>query len=79
MAETRKLTTIVVADVGGYSRVAASDEERAVARLRALRGDLIDPVITAHHGPKQHVCFWLGRHKSGRSLPSRRVGNVCDH
>jgi TolB-like protein/class 3 adenylate cyclase/cytochrome c-type biogenesis protein CcmH/NrfG len=50
MAETRKLTTIVAADVVGYSRLAATDEERTVARLRALRGDLIEPAITAHHG-----------------------------
>jgi adenylate cyclase len=50
MSETRKLTTIVAADVAGYSRLAAADEERTVMRLRALRGDLIDPAITAHHG-----------------------------
>ena len=26
------------------------DEERTLARLRALRGDLIDPAVAAHHG-----------------------------
>lgn len=50
MSETRKLTTIVAADVAGYSRLTAADEERTVVRLRALRGDLIDPAITAHRG-----------------------------
>ncbi len=50
MSETRKLTTIVAADVAGYSRLTAADEERTVLRLRALRGDLIDPAINAHHG-----------------------------
>jgi class 3 adenylate cyclase len=50
MSETRKLAAILVADVVGYSRLAAADEERTLARLRALRGDLIDPAIAAHHG-----------------------------
>jgi adenylate cyclase len=34
----------------GYSRLAGSDEERTLARLRGLRSDLIDPAIAAHHG-----------------------------
>jgi adenylate cyclase len=50
MAETRKIAAILVADVVGYSRLAGADEERTLARLRALRGDLIDPAVTAHHG-----------------------------
>jgi hypothetical protein len=47
---TRKLAAILAADVVGYSRLAGSDEERTLARLRALRSDLIDPAIAAHHG-----------------------------
>ena len=50
MSETRKLAAILVADVVGYSRLAGADEERTLARLRALRSDLIDPAIAAHHG-----------------------------
>ena len=50
MGETRKLAAIVVTDVVGYSRLAGVDEERTLARLRSLRGDLIDPAIAAHHG-----------------------------
>ena len=50
MSETRKLAAILVADVVGYSRLAGADEERTLARLRALRSDLIDPTIAAHHG-----------------------------
>jgi class 3 adenylate cyclase len=50
MAETRKLAAILAADVVGYGRLAASDEERTLARLRALRSDLIDPTIALHHG-----------------------------
>ena len=50
MSETRKLAAILVADVVGFSRLAGSDEERTLARLRALRSDLIDPTIALHHG-----------------------------
>jgi TolB-like protein/class 3 adenylate cyclase len=50
MTETRKLAAILAADVVGYSRLAGTDEERTLARLRALRSDLIDPTIAVHHG-----------------------------
>jgi adenylate cyclase len=50
MSETRKLAALLAADVAGYSRLAATDEERTVARLRGLRTDLIDPAISVHHG-----------------------------
>src|SRR6516162_3766487 len=50
MAETRKLAAILVSDVVGYSRLAGSDEDRILARLRALRSDLIDPIIAVHNG-----------------------------
>ena len=50
MRETRKLAAILVADVVGYSRLAAADEDRTLARLRGLRSDLIDPAVAAHHG-----------------------------
>jgi adenylate cyclase len=50
MSETRKLAAILVSDVVGYSRLAGADEDRILARLRTLRSDLIDPVISVHHG-----------------------------
>src|SRR5215510_9852159 len=50
MAGNRKLAAILAADIVGYSRMAGADEERTLARLRALRGDLIDPAIAAHRG-----------------------------
>ena len=50
MSENRKIAAIVVADVVGYSRLAGADEEGTLSRLRALRGDLIDPTIAAHKG-----------------------------
>jgi hypothetical protein len=41
VAETRKLAAILAAV--GFSKLAGSDEERTLARLRALRSELIDP------------------------------------
>ena len=50
MAETRKLAAILAADVVGFSWLAGADEDRTLARLRALRSDLIDPTIAIHNG-----------------------------
>src|SRR5260370_36076455 len=50
MTESRKLAAILVTDIVGYSRLAGADEDRILARLRALRSDLIDPAISVHHG-----------------------------
>src|SRR4051812_9380611 len=50
MRETRKIAAILVSDVVGYSRLAGADEDRILARLRALRSDLIDPTIAVHRG-----------------------------
>src|SRR5271166_5757713 len=50
MVGTRKIAAILVADIVGYSRLAGTDEDRTLSRLRGLRGDLIDPAIDAHHG-----------------------------
>jgi adenylate cyclase len=50
VGETRKLAAILVSDVVGYSRLTGADEDRTLARLRALRSDLIDPTISVHHG-----------------------------
>jgi TolB-like protein/class 3 adenylate cyclase len=50
MAEGRKLAAILAADVVGFSRLAGSDEDRTLARLRTLRSDLIDPTISVHRG-----------------------------
>jgi adenylate cyclase len=50
MGETRKLAAILVADVVGYSRLAAADEDRTLARLRGLRSDLVDPAVAVITG-----------------------------
>ncbi len=50
MTESRKLAAILAADVVGFSRLTGADEDRTLARLRALRSDLIDPTISVHRG-----------------------------
>jgi adenylate cyclase len=50
MPAARKIAAILVADIVGFSRLAGADEERTLARLRALRSDLIDPTIAIHNG-----------------------------
>ncbi len=50
MTEQRKLAAILAADVVGFSRLTGADEDRTLARLRALRSDLIDPTIAVHNG-----------------------------
>ena len=46
----RKLTTIVSADVAGYSRLMGVDEEGVLAALKAHRRELIDPALASHGG-----------------------------
>ncbi len=46
----RRLAAILAADMVGYSRLMAEDEGGTLARLKALRADLIDPTITGHGG-----------------------------
>src|SRR5271154_6331410 len=50
MLERRKIAAILAADVVGFSRMASADEDRTLARLRALRADVIDPIIASQNG-----------------------------
>ena len=50
MGEARKLAAILVSDVVGYSQARRRGRGSYPARLRALRSDLIDPIISVHHG-----------------------------
>ena len=46
----RRLAAILAADVVGYSRLMAEDEETTLAGLKAHRADLFDPAIATHNG-----------------------------
>jgi len=46
----RRLAAILATDVAGYSRLMGADEEGTLARLKALRSELLDPKATAYGG-----------------------------
>ena len=46
----RRLAAILAADVAGYSRLIGADEEGTLARLNAIRTDLVDRKIAEHRG-----------------------------
>lgn len=50
MTEQRRLAAILVADVVGYSKLIGSDEARTLAKLQALRAEVIEPQIAKHAG-----------------------------
>ncbi len=46
----RRLTTILAADVVGYSRLTGVNESGTIAALKTLRKDLVDRKIAEHNG-----------------------------
>jgi hypothetical protein len=68
MAETRKLAAFLRRMWSDSASLPGSDEEPTLARLRALRSDLIDPTITVHNvlgingrPPRARLTSSLGR------------------
>src|SRR5215469_16715388 len=47
---TRRLAAILAADMVGYSRLVGADEEGTLARLQALRREIIDPSVSGSGG-----------------------------
>ncbi len=46
----RRLAAILVADVVGYTRLMGDDEAGTLGRLTELREQVLEPLITKHHG-----------------------------
>jgi len=46
----RRLAAILAADVVGYSRLVGADEPGTLAKLAALRAEVIDPLLATHAG-----------------------------
>ena len=46
----RRLVAILAADVVGYSHLVEMDEAGTLAALKALRREVIDPLLAEHHG-----------------------------
>jgi|SRR6516162_1705134 adenylate cyclase len=50
MTATRRLAAILAADVAGYSRLIGADEQGTLNRLRAIRTEIVDPLISRYRG-----------------------------
>ena len=46
----RRLTTILAADVVGYSRLISADEEGVISRLRSVWTEVVDPLVASGGG-----------------------------
>ena len=46
----RRLAAVLAADMVGYSRLTEIDEEGTLARLKRVRGELMDPTVAEHRG-----------------------------
>jgi TolB-like protein/class 3 adenylate cyclase len=46
----RRLAAILAADVVGYTRLMGEDEAGTLTRFEGLRSEILDPVISGHHG-----------------------------
>ncbi len=46
----RKLTTIVAADIAGFTQLVGLDEEGTLAAQRSHRAELVDPFLAQHNG-----------------------------
>jgi adenylate cyclase len=46
----RRLAAILAADVVGYSHLMERDERGTLARLKAFRGELVEPLVAGHRG-----------------------------
>ena len=46
----RRWAAVLAADIAGYSRLIGADEEGTLAALKALRRELVDPMIAEHRG-----------------------------
>src|SRR6516164_436728 len=46
----RRLAAILVADVVGYSRMMQADEAGTLAALKSRRTDILQPLVSKHHG-----------------------------
>jgi class 3 adenylate cyclase len=60
----RRLAASLAADVVGYSRLVGDDEAGTIARLKALRQTLIEPLIADHP---------VGLRRRRRVLRARRL------
>ena len=69
----RRLSAIMVADVVGYSHLIEVDEAATIAAVRALRAEMIEPLVADPQRPHRQVD---GRRRAGRVRLGRRRGRL---
>jgi class 3 adenylate cyclase len=72
----RRLSTILAADVAGYSRLMHNDEEATHAKLTVLLMDAVNPAIAEHGG---HIVKNTGdgSWRSFQALSNVKLGRVA--
>ena len=70
----RRLAAVLAADVVGYSRLMAGDEEGTLARLNVLRRQFLEPTIAEHRGR----IVKRNSSKNPRRLAYSAVQRACD-
>ena len=53
----RRLAALLCADIVGYSRLVGVDEPGTFQRIKALRTEVLDPLVTEHGG---RICSYAG-------------------
>jgi TolB-like protein len=87
----RRLAAIMVADIGGFSRLMERDESQTFARLRRLRDEVVHPTIAEHGGRivkstgdgflaefASVTAAWRGALDIQRQTVARESGNSAD-
>jgi formylglycine-generating enzyme required for sulfatase activity/class 3 adenylate cyclase len=54
---SRRLATILAADIAGYSKLVGLDEEGTLARVRRQRREIMEPTVKEHRG---RIVKWTG-------------------
>ena len=65
----RRLAAILAADVVAYSRLMGEDEAGTLARLKAHRKELVEPLIAEHHGTTL-IHYFFHKAKDLESTPT---------
>jgi class 3 adenylate cyclase len=74
--DRRRLAAILAAEVVGYSQLIEADEDGTLARLKAIRAELIDPKIAAHRGRLFKTTgdgFWWTRLATAYRRPQNNI------
>jgi class 3 adenylate cyclase len=87
----RRLAAIMVADIGGFSRLMERDESQTFARLRRLRDEVVTPNIAEHGGRivkstgdgflaefASVTAAWRSALDIQREIVAREAGNSAD-